>query len=717
MVPDSDSSIGRAAAARQPVIAKAHAERRPPATRLDAATACSGLQKLLRFAAALFFLSRLQTLSAVKRARGGDGGGAGHVDPAAGKVRVCSAPCSPGSITKFTHGLQPMVLSPLLHPHRLLRQNTTRAFVTRRNALKSMPAEDYGWLFVRAVTGRPLSSDEHNIISLRSSNLKDGSARGSWTNYLSAANDPASGEGQHRLAKPCPHMHAATFTLVPGLFNASHISLRSSCPPGKPCEPRFLTLPADGNAAEQEFDEQQLLAPRLESSPDPASATWTVQPWPAATQAKHEYVSMERLLWGAASRRPETKCSSQEVWAAPPAPPPLVEVCFNRCSHRGECVRGICLCEAGFFGWDCGSGSGSGFIYIYDLPAELGLSSFIAGMGSDPIYQAEAVFLSRIMADWKVRTLAPEQARLFYVPTLFYYEYNNVALADTHLEMLKRHLKYWGVRAPHGEDHIFFLTNDQGACSLPPGPIHVTHFGLQVPRKFYGAEDQWVVDASADERAEDSAPCWSSHDIVVPPYLRDTPDEPLDLAAQTNFSYELSFSGGIWGGGINAALTDNVTAEPRTWPGDQVYSQQVRQLVYIHHSDRPRFMIKQGWMSNDVLRESRFCLAPTGSGWGVRLTKLMLMGCVPLIIQPRMQLPFEDLLPYDAFSLRLEKADIPNLHNILAGVSLERHARMRREVERYRKAFSYNGGGTAYGLLVRSLRRRARDARTTTPVV
>jgi len=699
MVPDPDSSIGRAVAARQPVIAKAHAKRRPAATRRDGA--CLRLQRLFRFVAALFFLSRLQTLNAFKRARGG-GDGAGHVGPAAGEVRVCSAPCSPGSIIKFAHGLQSMVLSPLLHPHVLLRQNGTRVFVARRNALKSMPAEDHGWLFVHAVSGMPHSSDAHNVISMRASNLKDGSARGSWTNYLSAADELASGKGQHRFAKPCPHMHAATFTLVPGLFNASHISLRSSCPSSKPCESRYLTLPADGNAAQQEFD-----APRLESSPDPASATWTVHPWPAATKAEDEYVSIERLLWGAASRRPETKCALQAVWAAPPAPPPLVEVCFNRCSHRGECVRGICLCEAGFFGWDCGSGSGSGFIYIYDLPAELGLNSFISGMGSDPIYQAEAVFLSRIMADWKVRTLAPEQARLFYVPTFFYYEYNNVALADTHLETLRRHLKYWGGR-PNGEDHIFFLTGDRGACSLPSGPIHVTHFGLQVPLKFYGAEDQWVVDASADERAEDSAPCWSSHDIVVPPYLRGTPDEPLDLAAPTNFSYELSFSGAIWGGGINAALTDNVTAEPRTWPGDQVYSQQVRQLVYIHHSNRPRFMIKQGWMSNDVLRESRFCLAPSGFGWGMRLARLMLMGCVPLIIQPRTQLPFEDLLPYDTFSLRLENTEIPNLHHILAGVTPERHARMRREVERYRKAFSYNGGGTAYGLLIRSLRQRAR---------
>ena len=41
-------------------------------------------------------------------------------------------------------------------------------------------------------------------------------------------------------------------------------------------------------------------------------------------------------------------------------------------------------------------------------------------------------------------------------------------------------------------------------------------------------------------------------------------------------------------------------------------------------------------------------------GWGWRLSLAMLTQCVPVIIQPNVTQPFEELLPYDDFSLRLQ---------------------------------------------------------------
>jgi hypothetical protein len=54
----------------------------------------------------------------------------------------------------------------------------------------------------------------------------------------------------------------------------------------------------------------------------------------------------------------------------------------------------------------------------------------------------------------------------------------------------------------------------------------------------------------------------------------------------------------------------------------------------------------------------RFCLAPYGWGWGIRLTQTLLLGCVPVIIQPHVFQPFEDVLDYDAFSVRLPRCGV-----------------------------------------------------------
>jgi hypothetical protein len=35
----------------------------------------------------------------------------------------------------------------------------------------------------------------------------------------------------------------------------------------------------------------------------------------------------------------------------------------------------------------------------------------------------------------------------------------------------------------------------------------------------------------------------------------------------------------------------------------------------------------------DLVRSSKFCLAPWGHGWGNRLGMYMIMGCVPVIVQ------------------------------------------------------------------------------------
>lgn len=70
--------------------------------------------------------------------------------------------------------------------------------------------------------------------------------------------------------------------------------------------------------------------------------------------------------------------------------------------------------------------------------------------------------------------------------------------------------------------------------------------------------------------------------------------------------------------------------------------------------------------------------------------------------------PYEDLLPYEAFSIRLTNSDLPRIREILRGVTEEQYAGMLRELIRYRDAFHWyaDEGGRAFDWTIASLRRR-----------
>ena len=63
------------------------------------------------------------------------------------------------------------------------------------------------------------------------------------------------------------------------------------------------------------------------------------------------------------------------------------------------------------------------------------------------------------------------------------------------------------------------------------------------------------------------------------------------------------------------------------------YSQGVRQAIQRLHINETGFVLG-GKFTLDDLRNSRFCLCPSGWGWGWRLSLAIATQCVPVIIQP-----------------------------------------------------------------------------------
>lgn len=59
---------------------------------------------------------------------------------------------------------------------------------------------------------------------------------------------------------------------------------------------------------------------------------------------------------------------------------------------------------------------------------------------------------------------------------------------------------------------------------------------------------------------------------------------------------------------------------------------------------------------------------PAGDGWSGRAEDAVLHGCVPVIVQDDVHAPFESLLDYDGFSIRVTERQVGQLAKILAAV-------------------------------------------------
>ena len=445
------------------------------------------------------------------------------------------------------------------------------------------------------------------------------------------------------------------------------------------------------------------------------------------------------------------------------------------CRGRGACVHGLCACQKGASGIDCAHSeppaapavdSASGgtkrrrkagvAIYVYDLPVDLGLTAFAFNAyrngGGETIYLAEWHFVEALLGDNAHRTTDPELADLFYVPTFsaqgvssnFFSPKGQMELIASHLQ---RYSNYW--RRSKGRDHIFFLTGDKGACGLPPSvaahPIFITHFGLLGP---YAA----MPKAMAEKRnlrsfgavmadMQKGMWCHQPHkDIIAPPLVprgHDSSSISIPPDPLRPWKHLLVHAGGIYG-------PAGVRQSRQGWQGSR-YSQGMRQQLYelygpigrfaptrLQHrgggaggrgsstssSTPPGILISEGRLPESTFADSKLCLAPTGEGWGIRMSKSVVSGCVPLIAQPLMEQPFETLLEYERFSRRIvdhNDEEIRKLPQTLSDESLTPSTlhTMRRALPPAARALEWRPGhnGLAYNLTILALCHRAIELR------
>lgn len=88
-----------------------------------------------------------------------------------------------------------------------------------------------------------------------------------------------------------------------------------------------------------------------------------------------------------------------------------------------------------------------------------------------------------------------------------------------------------------------------------------------------------------------------------------------------------------------------------------------------------------------ALRRAKYCLVIEGfSAWTPRLTEAIMHGCVPAVLSPLYRLPFDAVLQWEKFSVRLAVEDVPRLPEVLEAHD---HAALHANLLRVRALFAY----------------------------
>ena len=164
--------------------------------------------------------------------------------------------------------------------------------------------------------------------------------------------------------------------------------------------------------------------------------------------------------------------------------------------------------------------------------------------------------------------------------------------------------------------------------------------------------------------------CHAPHkDIVVPTFWPALPTargvqnsrHPLTHPADRPSKQLLFFAGDVrigepsYSGGMRQAIAQ--------LPGAAVSGQPIR--------------VVRGRSSDDSFRQSKFCLAVSGNGWGNRWQKSFLHNCVPVVAAPRVVQPFEATLAnLSDVSLRVSDAEVPSMAEMLDAVPTGDERRM-----------------------------------------
>lgn len=339
-------------------------------------------------------------------------------------------------------------------------------------------------------------------------------------------------------------------------------------------------------------------------------------------------------------------------------------------------------------------------IYVYELPARMNVLALKAEFDWR-VQRPHKKFDYRMPQVWHEtllasphRTSLAEEADFFYVPTWdFHGSWGNPEVYYRAHQYVSQLWPHWN--ASGGADHLWALARDAAACATPWGSLleelrsstllsnwgGVTGLSGEVEERcFAGGRDVSVPGTLKESTVQRS------------PWLLDDGDGALrrQLGARTT---QLYFFGALcWKTETRVHTMPQLAAKCKTsyeQPGFlRKYSFGLRYEIFRRHRDAPGFRLiatdytpsisaagARHEIDSEIL-SSKFCLAPAGTGWGMRVFHVMVLGCVPVLVQddgvhqPVAQAFEPELLEWSEFSVPVRRDQVAELPALLRAVDL-----------------------------------------------
>ncbi|KAL5708110.1 adenylosuccinate synthase [Ranunculus cassubicifolius] len=349
-------------------------------------------------------------------------------------------------------------------------------------------------------------------------------------------------------------------------------------------------------------------------------------------------------------------------------------------------------------------------IYVYDLPPEYN-SQLLEGrhfrfecvnriyneqnttVWTDQLYGSQMALYESMLAS-PYRTLNGEEADYFFVPVLdsciitraddaphFTLRGHLGLRSSLTLDMYKKAYDHINEQYPYwnrssGKDHIWSFSWDEGACYAPKeiwNSMMLVHWGNTNSKHNHSTTAYWADNWDGiPSTRRGNHPCFDpDKDLVIPAWKQPDPDSlRLKLWSRPRKDRKRLF---YFNGNLGSAYTHG---RP-----EDTYSMGIRQKLAKEFGSSPDKEGKFGRQnSSDVmvtplrsdnyyedLGNSIFCGVLPGDGWSGRMEDSVLHGCIPVIIQDGIYLPYENVLNYESFAVRIPEDGIPDLIKTLRG--------------------------------------------------
>jgi len=233
---------------------------------------------------------------------------------------------------------------------------------------------------------------------------------------------------------------------------------------------------------------------------------------------------------------------------------------------------------------------------------------------------------------------------------------------------------------PH--DHLFICQS--WTCAKSAVSPDMTNLALKMTYLIHEPNTYWVN----GDKESNFLPSKLPENLIVIPYLAHSNIIPFNEKPWVERSYKISFVGSL--------ERRSNWRDVLTWPT-------VKELSYLHILDEgvgdeisdgneTKFDQYVTQMTN-----SQFCLILQGdTPSSRRLFDAMISGCIPVFTGPKYSMPFEHLIPYDRFSVRIHEIDWFNHTKKALGkiekISTRKAMQMQSEMKQYMKYIQWRKG-------------------------